>query len=288
VTDDANLDATAAAAVRGLWLDTGQHDHLLAALTVTASRTDDDLDCAACDEDTCTDPDHHEPAVKIRQWRGLAQKLAALRSGTKPVAVVYNRDAARRWLTEWAADEFGIDESFSTVEVTIVARLEDLLRALAWNAEPQVWATRPLLECVQLWRTADGDGVDGGAMITADLRFGERTVRIGTRHQGFDDFVDDEATGGVDAAVEALGHIADVVNREVAVLLEATAVRPPAAYTVIGVWSDNEPIPVAVIVGEHQVHDGATVVERGLWSTSVLAPDSTTAQQLAVAQLRQR
>ena len=146
--------------------------------------TDDDLDCVACDEDTCTDPDHNEPAVKIRQWRGLAQKLAALRCGTEPVAVAYNRDAARRWLTEWAADEFGIDESFSTLEVTIVARLEDLLAALAWNAQPQVWATRPPLACVQLWRTADGDGVDGGAMITADLRLGERTVRIGTRHQG--------------------------------------------------------------------------------------------------------
>jgi len=57
---------------------------------------------------------------------------------------------------------------------------------------------------------------------------------------------------------------------------------------VIGVWSDNDPIPLAVIVGDHQVHDGATVSERGLWSTSVLAPDSTTAQQLAVAQLRRR
>jgi threonine dehydrogenase-like Zn-dependent dehydrogenase len=100
--------------------------------------------------------------------------------------------------------------------------------------------------------------------------------------------MDNKTGGGVDAAVEALGHIADLVNREVAVLLEATAVRPPASYTVIGVFSDNEPIPVAVIVGDHHVHDGATVFERGLWSTSVLAPDSTTAQQLAVAQLRQR
>jgi hypothetical protein len=288
VTDDPNLDATAAAVQRGLWLDIGQHDQLLAALTVAASRTDDDRDCVACDEGTCTDPDHHEPTAEVRQWRGLAQRLAALRGGTKPVAVAYDRDAARRWLTEWAADEFGIDESFSTVEVTIVARLEDLLGALACNAEPQVWAARPPLQCVQLWRTADGDGIDGGAMVTADLRLGERTVRIGTLHQGFDDFVDDEATSGIDAAVEALGHVADLVNREVAVLLEATAVRPPASYTVIGVWSDNEPIPVGVIVGDHQVHDGATVFERGLWSTSVLAPDSTTAQQLAVAQLRQR
>jgi hypothetical protein len=125
-------------------------------------------------------------------------------------------------------------------------------------------------------------------MITADLRLGEHTVRIGARHQGFGDFVRDEATSGVDAAVEALGDLADLVNREVAVPLEATAVRPPASYPVIGVGSDNEPIPVDVIVGDHQVHDGATVFERGLWSTSVLAPDGATAQQLAVAQLRQR
>ena len=81
MTDDSNLDSTAAAAVRGLWFDSGQHDHLLAALIVAASRTDDDLDCVACDEGTCTDPDHNEPTVKVRQWRGLAQKTrrAALR-----------------------------------------------------------------------------------------------------------------------------------------------------------------------------------------------------------------
>jgi hypothetical protein len=290
VTNGLNLDTTAASAgadvMRGLWLDTGQHDQLIAALTAAASRTDVTLDCVACAEGTCTDPDHHEPTATFRQWRGLAQKLAALRAGAKPVAVTYHPDAARGWLTEWAADEFGIDESFNTVEVSIVARLENLLRALACNAEPDVWATHPPLECVQLWRTADGDGVDGGAMITADLRFGERTVRIGTRHQGFDDFVNDEATSGIDAAVEALGHVANLVNREVAGLLEATAVRPPAAYTVIGIWANHEPIPVAVIVGDHQVHDGATVFEGGLWTTSVLAADSTTAQQLAVAQMR--
>jgi integrase len=94
------------------------------------------------------------------------------------------------------------------------------------------WAAHPPLECVQLLRTADGDGVDGGAMITADLRFGERTVRVGTGHQGFDDFVDDEATSGIDAAVEALGHVADLVNREVAGLLEATADRALVAFYV--------------------------------------------------------
>ena len=62
----------------------------------------------ACDEGTCTDPDHHEPTVKIRQWRGLAQKLAALRSGTKPVAVAYHRDAARRVLSRFFAIVCGL------------------------------------------------------------------------------------------------------------------------------------------------------------------------------------
>jgi hypothetical protein len=281
--------ATGRDPVRGLWLDTTQHEQLLAALTVAADRASDDLGCVACDEHTCTSPAHREPAATIRQWRGLAQQLTAVTFGTgaAPPAVVFDSDYARAWLRDGAAEEFGIDESFSTTELTIAGGLEDLLIALADNAEPAVWTIRAPLTGVLLWRTADGDGVDGGAVLTADLRFGNHQIRLATRHRAYDEFVDDAATSGIDAAVEALGTVADLVNREVAALLAATAADLPHQYTVVGVWQEDQPIPVGVIAGEHPVHDGdATAFAQGLWATSVTAPDSTTAQQLAVAEMR--
>ena len=245
-----------------------------------------------CDERACTNPGHREPAATIRQWRGLAQQLTAVTFAagtvvTAPPTVVFDPDAARAWLLDGAADVFGIDESFTTTELTIAGGLEDLLIALADNAEPDVWTTRAPLTGVLLWRTADGDGVDGGAVLTADLRFGSHQVRLATHHQAHDEFVDDEATSGIDAAVEALGTVADLVNREVAALLAATAAQLPQQYTVVGVWHGDEPIPVGVIAGEHPVGDGdTTAFEQGLWATSVAAPDSTTARQLAVDEMR--
>ena len=286
--------ATGRDPVRGLWLDTAQHEQLLAALTVAADRTSDDLGCVDCDERTCTNPGHHEPAATIRQWRGLAQQLTAVTfaagAGTVPPAVVFDPDAARAWLHDGAAEEFGIDDSFTTTELTIAGGLEDLLIALADNAEPDVWTTRAPLTGVLLWRTADGDGVDGGAVLIADLRFDNHQVRLATHHQAHDEFVDDEATsGGIGAAIEALGTVADLVNREVAALLAATATQLPRQYTVVGVWHADEPIPVGVIAGEHPVGGGdATAFEQGLWATSVAAPDSTTARQLAVDEMRAR
>ena len=64
------------ATVRGVWLDARQHAQLLAALTTAAHRTSGGLDCADCDQTTCTRLDHAESAETIRQWRGLAQQLA--------------------------------------------------------------------------------------------------------------------------------------------------------------------------------------------------------------------
>lgn len=278
------------ATVCGLWLDARQHAQLLAALATAATRASDDLDCADCDQSTCTRPDHAESAEAIRQWRGLVQHLATAATGTPSAApvVVYHPDAARAWLLDGAADEFGIDDGFTTVELTIAGGLEDLLSALADNAVPQVWATRAPLVGVFVWRTADGDGVDGGAVIAADLRIGDHHVRLATGHLGHDEFVDDEATSGIDAAVEVLGHVADLVNRTVAGLLAATAARLPNVYTVIGVWQEDEPIAVGVIAGEHPVHGGdERAFPHGLWATSVTAPDSATAQRLGIAEMRE-
>ena len=277
------------ALVRGLWLDAHQHQLLLAALTTAANRISDDLDCADCDQAACTRPDHAEPAETIRQWRGLAQHLAAPAAGTPAApAVVYNPDAGRAWLLDWAAEEFGIDEDFTTTELTIPGGLEDLLAALGDNAAPQVWTIRPPLEGVFLWRTADGDGVDGGAVIAAELHLNDHTVLLASDHVGHDDFVDDEATSGIDAAVEALGHVADLVNNKVAGLLAATAPHLSNEYTVIGVWHEDEPIPVGVIAGEHPVYDGdARAFPHGLWATSVTSADSTSAQRLALAEMHE-
>jgi len=201
---------------------------------------------------------------------------------------VYHPDAARAWLLDWAADEFGIDDEFTTVELIIAGGLEDLLAALGDNAVPEVWATHPPVVGVFVWRTADGDGVDGGAAIVADLCIADHTVLLTADHLGHDEFVGDEATSGIDAAVEVLGHVADLVNHTVAGLLAATAPQLPNAYTVIGVWQEDEPIPVGVIAGEHPVHDGdERAFPQGRWATSVTAPDSTTAQQLAVAEMRE-
>ena len=60
----------------------------------------------------------------------------------------------------------------------------------------------------------------------------------------------------------------------------------PWTYTVVGVWLDDRPVPVGVILGQHQVFDGdAATFPEGLWATSVPADDSSQAQRLAVAEM---
>jgi hypothetical protein len=221
-----------------------------------------------------TEPRHHDEA---------SPRTAQASSGD-PV-IVYDPAAARQWLLDGAADEHSIDESFTTTELSIVARLEDLLTELDYGAVAEVWTTRPPLTTVLIWRTADGDGVDGGAVITADLTINGQPIRLALRHQGFEDFTQRSDASGIDAAVEALGHVAHLVNTEADLLRRA--LTPPDVYTVIGVWRDDEPIPVGVIAGEHEVSGGDdSEFEQGLWATSVAAPDSATAEQLAIDEMQ--
>jgi hypothetical protein len=108
---------------------------------------------------------------------------------------------------------------------------------------------------------------------------------LALRHQGFEDFTQRSDASGIDAAVDALGHVAHLVNTEADLLRRA--LTPPDVYTVIGVWQDDEPIPVGVIAGDHEVTDGDdSEFEDGLWATSVVAPDAATAQQLAIDEMR--
>ena len=56
--------------------------------------------------------------------------------------------------------------------------------------------------------------------------------------------------------------------------------RPAQPFTVIGVWDGDEPVPVGVIPGEHNVFD------KGVWSATVTATDPHTAQRDATAAAR--
>lgn len=199
--------------------------------------------------------------------------------------IVYDPVAARQWLLDGAADEHGIDDTFSTTELSIVARLEELLAALGYGAVTSVWTTRLPLTNVLIWRTADGDGVDGGGLITADLTLNGQAVRLASRHQGFDGFTQSSETSGIGAAVEALGHVAALVNTEADLLRRA--LTPRGVYTVLGVWQDGKAIPVGVIAGRHEVTGGDdSEYEQGLWALSVEAPDVDTAERLAVEEMQ--
>lgn len=110
--------------------------------------------------------------------------------------------------------------------------------------------------------------------------------------------VGDPEDGGI-GWCGTLDELEAFVARQQAALTEArsrqqadpAATGHPArrrAYTVLGVWDQaDEPVPVGVIAGEHEVTGGAEEHwEGGLWATSVHASTPDEAEQLAVAQMR--
>lgn len=282
-------------------LDSGSRDDLLDALRVAADRIEDDLNCVACTGRSCTDIDHAERTRRVHAWRGLGTEIARLPGIADDEPMIrFDPDACRAWLQAWAAHDAGIDEGFNTNEGTIAAGLEDLLSGL--NNEPPLpgWQTVAHLQDVQIWRTADSDGVDGGGILTADLNYMGQRVRLASLHQSCDEFTDDPAISGVDAAVQALGHVADTLNREYTNFRRATGHRPGNAhsgtntddgssmYTVVGVWVDDEPVPVGVIAGEHEVSGGDDYEQfpQGVWATSVTAAHDLEAERYAIDQMR--
>jgi hypothetical protein len=268
-----------------LWLSDPDVALLLDALSVAAAHTDPP--CAAAGADACCDLQHAAAHTRAAAWRGLALRLRAITPTDPPVHLRLDEDAARTWLLDAAADEFSIDDTFNTHDLTIVPRLEELLYRLGHHQHTDVLDVRPPLSSVQIWPTADAEGIDGGTIITIDLAVGDRPIRLATRHQGFDDFTAESATSGIDAAIESLRHVVDLVNAEIRHHLYTTARALPTAFTVVGVWRDDEPIPVGVIAGDHEVVDGdGAAFEQGLWATGVTAPDPATAQAWAVAEMR--
>jgi hypothetical protein len=142
--------------------------------------------------------------------------------------IVFDPIACRAWLDGGAAAEAAIDDGFRSENLTIAAGLEELLTLLNHDATQRAWRPAPLLHQVLIWRTADGDGIDGGGLITVDLDYPAGRIRLACHHQGFDDFTAHAATRGIDAAVEALGHVADLVNRTYTAFRAAAAVVRPA------------------------------------------------------------
>ena len=85
-------------------------------------------------------------------------------------------------------------------------------------------------------------------------------------------------------------------------LLSALAVKQVGAdptWTVLGIWDNDEAVPVGAILGTHGVHgerawrelandpdffgfDTSSFYEQGVWAETVTAPDGDTAQDLAV------
>jgi hypothetical protein len=207
-----------------------------------------------------------------------SRPVTAPADGGEPV-IVYDPVAARQWLLDGAAGGYGIDAMFSAIELSIVAGLQELLAALGYNAVPGVWAMRLPLTNVLIWRTADGDGVDGGGIVTADLTINGQPIRLATHHQGFDGFTQRGETSGIEAAVEVLGQVADLVNAEADLLRRA--LTPRGVYTVLGVWQGDNAIPVGVVAGQHEVTGGGdSEYEQGLWALSVEAPDGETAEEI--------
>jgi hypothetical protein len=136
-------------------------------------------------------------------------------------AVVYDADACRAWLSAGYADEHGV-AYMSTTNVTMAAGVDRLLEALDLTTEPKVWRTTGALTRVRAARTADGDGIDGGALVTIDVTLGGHKLRLATDHLGYADFTAHERTRGIVAAVEALRTVARNVNAALATLTAIT------------------------------------------------------------------
>jgi hypothetical protein len=80
-----------------------------------------------------------------------------------------------------------------------------------------------------------------------------------------------------------------------ALLQERTGLTPAVrTWSVIGFWFNDEPVPVGVVEGDHQVYGGDALSagydspvdgSQGPWAVSVTAPDAETAEELAVEQM---
>lgn len=164
------------------------------------------------------------PPAAADQHGGTAD-TAAFKIGDGQL-IEFDPTACRSWLADGAAAEAGIDDGFCSENLTVAAGLQELLILLHQDTDQRGWRPATVVREVLIWRTADGDGIDGGGLLTVDLDYPAGWIRLGCLYQGFDDFVRDSAIRGIDAAVEALGHVAAVVNHTYTTFRDATTMRP--------------------------------------------------------------
>lgn len=203
-------------------------EHIVRALRRSADWTEEATSCDIGAHGACRPgPDHTHDLPEVQQWLELADAIQA--APTHRPSVHFDPVACRQWLEDGAAERAGIGEDFCSANDTIAAGLEDLLAELDNNPVPHMWLQQPPLSAVNLWRTTDDDAIDGrgdgGAIITITLDVTTPRLRIATLYQSGDQFAN-PGSRGIGAAVEALSHLAELVNRELAVLWPAP---PPAA-----------------------------------------------------------
>lgn len=89
-----------------------------------------------------------------------------------------------------------------------------------------------------------------------------------------------EFAARIQAALEAAGRR----QRDGATAQDSASSR---TYTVLGVWDGDQPVPVGVVDGDHQVTGGAEEHwEQGLWAIGITAADPAEAQTAAGAEMR--
>ncbi len=278
--------------VHCLWTTSIERAELLAALRVAIEQT---TTGGQCQDSQCHHHGDHPTAQHLAAWQQLTATITRIPAiHIRQPLIIFDADACRAWLENGAGAKAAIGEDFNSDDGTIAAGLEELLSLLSHDRQQSAWHTHEPLDHVSIWRTADNDGVDGGGILTADLKYGNVTVRIASLHQGADEFTDDPQTCGVEAAIQALRHTTEVINREytnLTQLLPPTPTPPSTSdddevYTVIGVWIGDRPVPVGVIEGQHAVHGGyEDEFPEGLWATSVSTGNPDEAEHAAIAEM---
>jgi len=217
-------------------------------------------------------------------------------------AVVFDAAAFRTWCDEpdrnnarsTNAETAGITGTYNSLDPDDGAGslVERALFALR-NA-PQVWRTAPDVEIVNVWCTADAEGVDGGALVTVKV---DDDVELSAGHFQAGDLVSGESdrTGAVrkpatDAIAEALAHVAEAVNGAVTRFRRVTAT--PARSVIPAVMVQLHPIWLALLLRavrhyDQHVADRTLAARRAGQISRVEAAAARADVQLAAAPLEQ-
>jgi hypothetical protein len=111
---------------------------------------------------------------------------------------------------------------------------------------------------------------------------------------------------GSPGTAKSQAEVAAIVIGEIERDLAALAAQDESTWTVLGVWDNDEAVPVGAIPGRHSVHGEApgdrlrdallsdrgfcgfstsSFYEQGVWAVTVTAPDGDAAQDAAVSEM---